>query len=386
LLGQFDAADTEMTAPQSLVRGAAGIALFAVERAAAGAASWETAHHWLAASIREGADAGEHASAFYGAPALAFVFHGAAGAGRYQGALAVLDAATAEVTRHRLDAAHARLDRRERPALAEFDLIYGLTGLGAHLLRRDPQGELIRDVLAYLVRLTEPLDRDPDILPGWWTDLAPNGRPSPEFPGGHGNFGMAHGVSGPLALLGLAARYGVTVEGHLQAVGRICAWLDRWQQNSGAGPWWPEWITLDEYRTGRLHQTAPLRPSWCYGTPGQARAQQLAALATGGTARRRTAEAAALACLSDQAQLARITDGGLCHGLAGLVRACGRIAADAAGPEIAEQLAGLRQRLEESRNLRDCGFLEGTAGLALALGTVAGSPQVTGWDRCLLLD
>ncbi|MGH3622096.1 MAG: lanthionine synthetase LanC family protein, partial [Sciscionella sp.] len=58
----------------------------------------------------------------------------------------------------------------------------------------------------------------------------------------------------------------------------------------------------------------PLQPSWCYGTPGIARAQQLAALATGDTRRRHTAETALLGCLHDPNQLARIIDPGLCHG------------------------------------------------------------------------
>ncbi|MEV8325730.1 lanthionine synthetase C family protein [Kitasatospora sp. NPDC056731] len=372
--------------PQSLIRGTAAIALLAVERATAGRGSWDTAHRWLAASIREGAETGEHATLFYGAPALAFTFHGAAHPSRYDRALTVLDSATTAVTRERLKAAHARIDRRKRPALAEFDLIYGLTGLGAHHLRRDPHGQVLRDVLAYLVRLTEPIDVPPYGLPGWWTDLAPSGELSPQFPDGHANQGMAHGIAGPLALLSLAMKRGITVDGHAQAIGRICDWLDQWQQRTTTGAWWPEWITLDEHRIGVVHQQAPMRPSWCYGTPGLARAQQLAGQATDDPARQRLAETALLDCLADPAQLARITDSGLCHGWAGLFQAAVRVADAADGPEITERLAALLPYLVDGPQVPHSGFLDGAAGLALALHTATGTAPATGWDSCLLLN
>ncbi|MGW3075648.1 MULTISPECIES: lanthionine synthetase C family protein [unclassified Kitasatospora] len=372
--------------PQSLIRGAAAIALLAVEHAAAGRGTWVSAHQWLATSIRGGADTGEHATAFYGAPALAFTFHGAARPGSYDRALSALDSATTELTRERLRSAHARIGRRERPALAEFDLIYGLTGLGAHHLRRDPHGPVLREVLAYLVRLTDPIDAPPYGLPGWWTDRAPSGDTSPHFPDGHANTGMAHGIAGPLALLALTMKRGITVTGHAAAIGRICDWLDQWQQHSATGPWWPEWVSLDEHRTGIVHQQGPLRPSWCYGTPGLARAQQLAGQATDDAARRRLGETALLGCLTDPAQLGRITDRGLCHGWAGLLQTGWRIANDAHNAAITEQLANLLPHLVNGPQLPHTGLLDGSAGLALALHTASGTAPATGWDSCLLLN
>lgn len=134
------------------------------------------------------------------------------------------------------------------------------------------------------------------------------------IPGGHANLGVAHGISGVLAFLGTALRRGITVDGHCEAIATICVHLDTWRHDDDPGPWWPEWITQDELRTGRSRQHSPLRPSWCYGTPGIARAQQIAAIATGDAARQQIAEHALAACLSDTAQLSRITDNSLCHG------------------------------------------------------------------------
>lgn len=276
------------------------MALLHIERAAAGLGGWGVAHTWLTTAADGPVSAGPNATLFFGAPALAFAVHAAADRpGRYDRALESLDIRVAAVTRRRLDQAHARIDRGDRPKLAEFDLINGLTGLGAHLLRRDPNGDLIREVLAYLVRLTEPLGAED--LPGWWTDLAPTGRRSTDLPGGHGNFGMAHGISGPLALLSLAMRRGIVADSQAEAIKRICSWLDAWRQDNDTGPWWPETITLEETRLGRPEHTRPMRPSWCYGTPGLARAQQLAGQATADTDRQRMAEQALIGCLTERA-------------------------------------------------------------------------------------
>ncbi len=80
-----------------------------------------------------------------------------------------------------------------RPSLAEFDLVRGLTGLGAYLLCRAPHGELVRQVLTYLVRLTEPLPADDQAgasAPGWWTSDVPSGQPVGAFRGGHADLGI----------------------------------------------------------------------------------------------------------------------------------------------------------------------------------------------------
>jgi hypothetical protein len=371
--------------PQSLSRGAAGVALLHIERAASGLDGWDTAHDWLTAATHGTLSGNSNAALFFGTPALAFSVHAAADRpGKYQRALAALDANVAAITRHRLDQAHARIDRAARPALAEFDLINGLTGLGACLLRRDPDGDLVRQVLAYLVRLTEPLPGDD--LPGWWTSQPPTGRRPAGPGGGHGNFGIAHGIAGPLALLALAARSGIRTDGQIQAIATICTWFDTWQQEQQGAPWWPETITLAETRTGHTAQTRPLRPSWCYGTPGLARAQQLAALATGDTKRLTMAEAALNACLTDPAQLARITDHSLCHGWAGLFQTTVRAAADT--PSLARHLPGLSRQLltPGTAAAPQTGVLEGDAGLALALSS-AGTRQLpaVGWDAFLLL-
>ena len=193
------------------------------------------------------------------------------------------------------------------------------------------------------------------------------------------------------------------MDGHREAVETICAWLDAWRQDADTGPWWPQWITRDELHTGRPRQRGPLRPSWCYGTPGIARAHQLAAIATHDVAHQERAESVLARCLSDPAQLDRITDGGLCHGWAGVHQTAWRAAQDARTPEIRGRLPRLADHLGSSaraepyqrtgqvgRDIRTAdprGLLEGFAGLALALQTAAhDASPITSWDACLLIN
>lgn len=376
---------------QSLAHGAAGIALLHIERAASGRASWDRARAWLRFATSRALSVGPNAALFYGAPAIEFALQ--AGAPHLPGvarSLPAVELATDQVVRRRLDTAERRLRGGGRSLLAEFDCIRGLAGLGALLLgRADPSATPLGEVLAYLVALTEPLQHGDQLLPGWWTDLAPNSKPSPEkFPDGHANNGMAHGVAGVLAVLALALRQGSTVDGQSDAIERILAWLDQWRQLDGSRTWWPYWITRDELRAARTTEGGPRRPSWCYGTLGLARAQQLAAIALNDPARRAMAEDAAAAALVDREQLGRIEDASLCHGFAGLIHIATLLADDSPAPSvIADHIPALLGALTTSvarTPSTDSGWLEGRAGTALALHALARRPA-TGWDRALLI-
>ncbi len=368
---------------QSLSAGAAGVALLHIERARAHEGPWDRVHAWLSEATSTPLTTGPQASLFLGAPALAFALASAEGQRRYTATARALDERLNDLTRERLSQAHARIDRGARPSVSEFDLINGLTGLGALWWRRDPHGPLLGEILTYLVRLSTPIRG----LPGWWSARPPSGRRARATTGGHSNQGMAHGIGGVLSLLALAARARVTVPGHTEALNRICAWFDEWRQDHHAGPWWPEILTREDLLRGQPLQSRPGRPSWCYGTPGLARAQQLAGLATGDTARCHMAEQALAGCLSDPGQLALLSDHGLCHGTAGVFQASWRAAAEASSSALTAHMGALATRLSGREPDESGGFLRGTAGRALALGTAtAGQPPAGGWDSCLLLN
>jgi hypothetical protein len=370
---------------QSLAKGAAGNALLAIERALSGEGSWRDAHAQITAAVSQPVIASVQAGLFHGAPAISFMLSCAQadGSRRYHAASKRIDSQVIKLTDRRLLAAEARLGSALATAFAEYDLFYGLTGIGALLLRQAPGSATLGRILTYLVRLSLPRA---DGLPGWWVTHDPD--PSLPTPGGHANTGMAHGL-GFLSLLAMAARAGVTVEGHHDAMDTICDWLDRWQQEDSAGPWWPRWIGREALASGHPEPPGPARASWCYGTPGISRAIQQAAIALGDTARQQQAEQALACCLSDAAQIELIAGSGLCHGIAGVYQTAWRAARDALTPAIAMRLPALSDILlhREPPVTSLAGFLDGATGLSLARRTAASParPPASGWDACLLI-
>lgn len=375
----------------SLARGAAGIALAHVVAARERTCPWAQARQSLAAMTSHPVAANIRYSGLYqGAPAVAFVLN-AASQPWCERAQRLLDERVSALTATRLAEAHRRISRADPPDMSEYDLISGLTGFGVYQLSRHGPAGMTCGVLRYLVELTQPLRMPGRTLPGWWCATGPAGRPDPRWPGGHANLGMAHGITGVLALLAAAMKRGIEVPGQAAAITRICAFLDRWRQGDSQAAWWPETISRAEHDHGTVRQPGPGRPSWCYGTPGLARAQQLAGLALGDTARTRLAEQSLAACLGDRRQLDQLASVSLCHGWAGTLQATWRVA------RAAQDQAGLDRAVTALRTAMDDhlarlglpaepGLLDGRAGIRLVQDTTARttSPAVA-WDACLLL-
>jgi lantibiotic biosynthesis protein len=231
---------------QSLADGAPGVALLHIARARVGIAGWEPVHRLARAMTSKPVHAHpETTNLFQGAPAVAYALHTAEHSA-YRTALATLDHNINSLIRRRLHAAHCRIDAGHLAKAREYDLINGLTGLGAYLLHRHGDHELLREIHAYLVRLTKPIHVEGRELPGWWAVGSPDRRLSPQWDGGHAGFGVAHGIAGPLALMSTAMRREVIVPGHSDSIGTICSWFDQWQKGQGRHTWWPEIISLDD--------------------------------------------------------------------------------------------------------------------------------------------
>ena len=376
---------------ESLASGAVGTALAHIERAHTVTElprqdhRWETAHRWIQAASTGGVSATDACGLFIGAPALTFTLHTA---GRYHATAPRLLRETVALTHRRVDHATRRMNSGEAATFAEYDVLFGLTGIGALLLTVAPGDDALERVLKYLAALTQPRTLHGLTVPGWWVSHDPRRGQSERFPGGHANLGMAHGMTGILALLARAKRAGATVDGHNEAILNLLEHLETWVQEGPAGPWWPEHLTLYELATGRPHPCGPARPSWCYGTPGIARAGQLAALALGDKTRQTFFEHALDQCLSDDVQLGRIRDAGLCHGWAGLFQTTWRAASEAVSPHLASHLPRIAAALAAHAEVgkRGQGLLDGHAGTALALMTATDdTAPATGWDTCLLI-
>lgn len=358
---------------QSLARGALGTALLHAVRANDPRAARALHHHVQRALPLV---TGEDACLQFGAPALAFVLHIAAEQSedteqRFRVVRRHLDDLIVQHTQQRLDRATDRMRAGLPTAFREYDLLHGLAGLTRLHLLRHPDHDITAAVLGYLIELTLPIPGTGD-RPGWWVW---HHHSNLNTPGGHANAGIAHGITGVLAVLNIAASQDIRIPGDTDAIERILTWLDQQRVDDHRGPWWRRWPGDEDGRTGQTY--------WCYGTPGIARAEQLAALVMGDTARAERAERTHLACLANARRHHQPNDLSLCHGVAGLLQATRRIAADSSTPErFGADIDWLRAATRGATSTRYDGLLEGTPGLLLArdhASTASSAP----WDACL---
>jgi lantibiotic biosynthesis protein len=295
-----------------------------------------------------------------------------------------------------------RLTRARGFPVSEWDLISGITGLGVYLLTRRavPQARAALDqILPALVDL------------GGRAGAEPRWATPPEYvfeemresaPEGNVNCGVAHGVPGPLALMSLAVLNGVEVDGQIDAMRRMAAWLAGRARPGRFGPEWPAAVRLGT--GGEAGPPPAARPGWCYGNAGVARALWLAGRALEDAELRALALRALRQALARQEAERPLDSPTFCHGVAGLTQVTLRVAVDNGDEELSRHARDLCLDLVErfdadaplgyrdvtaargGRRLQvdNPTLLSGAAGTALVLLAAAtdGDP---GWDRAMLL-
>jgi hypothetical protein len=287
----------------------------------------------------------------------------------------------------------------EGVGVSAFDAISGLAGVGGSLLvqREHPAcAHALRSILQALVSLTgESKGR-----PRWHTPaaLTMDEQLLKQYPQGHFNCGLAHGIPGPLALLALAHLSGQTETGQPEVIGGLADWLDRHRSDDAWGVNWPSAVPVSDGDAAA--NGPPSRAAWCYGAPGVARALWLAGEALDRQDLREKATEAMAAVYRRPVAERRIDSPTFCHGVAGLLQITVRFAHETGLPLFADAAAALCQQLaaaydpasllgfrcaEPGPNFVDqAGLLDGAPGVALALWAASTSIEPT-WDRLFLL-
>ncbi|MFD0278972.1 lanthionine synthetase C family protein [Kitasatospora sp. NPDC127111] len=322
---------------------------------------------------------------------------------RYRRALGALDDELAP--RARTVAARLAADRPGRP-VSDFDLVSGASGLAAALLPRGPRGSLPRPLDASLSALLGALVRlaVPDGMAARWaTPPELLGDPSTRatYPYGNLNCGLAHGIPGPLAVLALALETGHRVPGQVEAVRYLADWLTVHRTDDAWGINWPSaFPLLPPDGQPPAPPPVPGRSSWCYGSPGIARALWHAGVALDDERLRALAVEALTDVLRRPPSARWLYSPTFCHGVAGLLQVVLRFAHDIRLPQFvtgAEHLVDqLLARFEPARPLGYAavepgdnrvdrpGLLDGAAGVAMVL-LAAATDAEPGWDRLFLL-
>jgi hypothetical protein len=360
----------------SLCRGSAGIAVFLAEAAFAFGddALADRAAAYLDAAVAAAVEARPSPSLYAGTVGVGWALQ------HLDGRLLDASGATGDVDDLVLRTLAAR------PLVA--DLTDGIVGLGAYLLARLPAPAAREGVNAVVAALAAAGDgatwpARPETLSA--AELAP-------YPDGFLSLGIAHGQAGVVALL--ARLHGAGAAG-AEALLRDAVTALRGFGRPG------------DDAVGRYPVIVPAggepgrgsRLGWCYGDPGVAVALAAAADALGDGELAAEAAATARAAAARPREGSYVVDAGLCHGAAGLLHVFGRLApyepscAEAAHRWY-EVLLGLLTDappyvtavLDAERGHEPAaGYLEGAAGVGLALLTAAGA-TASAWDAVLLTE
>jgi lantibiotic modifying enzyme len=285
------------------------------------------------------------------------------------------------------------------PWPGDYDLITGLVGLAVYALERLPRPGAVGLLASIVDRLSERADiseegaawfTHPEELPEWQREFHPRGSY---------NLGVAHGLPAVVAVLAGAVAAGIEKARPLLEGATRFLLARRQDPLSKTGACFSTAYAPWEEPTGS-------RLAWCYGDPGVAAALLAAARAAGEPEWEKAAVEVALSCTERPEQGSGIRDAGLCHGAAGLGHLFNRMYhttgeerfADAARfwfertlayKQTGQGIGGFRAWgvVGEPTELGwrdDAGFLEGTAGIGLAL-LGALSDVEPAWDRVLAI-
>ncbi|MCT9139773.1 lanthionine synthetase C family protein [Streptomyces violarus] len=388
----------------SLTNGFPGVALLFAEHSANDPASSKIAHEYLdQARLHVRAADLSHPGLYHGIGSLAFAVNAAHQAtGGYRSSIETLDTAMRRGAATILENVHSGISATFR----NFDAISGLSGVGRYLLNRPTSDnrDALKSILSYCVSLTEMTEEDGEALPRWWVRHAPNRYiPDAQARDGHGNLGLAHGIAGPLTLLIDAHVAGVEVDGQLDSIRALADTLLRWTAHDEYGMYWPSFISFTAFKDGALPAgERRLRPSWCYGVPGVSYAVLRAGTVLRDARYRTAAIDSVNSMLSLPPDALGIADSSICHGWAGLLHLVQKIertgevnfsgAADLLAARVIEQFNpetpfGYQFAvMDPAVSVNSPGFLDGAAGVALALHSYAHDENpVSQWDSALLL-
>lgn len=154
----------------------------------------------------------------------------------------------------------------QQRASIHFDVIYGMSGIAQYLLKTNEKAILF-EISNYLCALTNQISYKGKKVPGWFVEhnniigkIEKNC-----FKTGEINYGMAHGITGVLAVLIKIAKKNINVGQVEKAMANIVKELEKAKQVSDL-TCFPEIVSPEDYINNNFYENYNTRMSWCYGS------------------------------------------------------------------------------------------------------------------------
>jgi len=160
-----------------------------------------------------------------------------------------------------------------------YDVITGMAGVGRYLLMYIEQfmanGDCLQEknaleqILKYFVKLSGDVDAEGKKIIGFYVaneNLWPEKRRT-QYLHGTLDFGIAHGIAGPLALMTYAAKQNIVVDGQIAAMNKLINIFNEHSVTKNNIIYWPMIMPAELYGQPGAAETGT-RMSWCYGSIG----------------------------------------------------------------------------------------------------------------------
>ncbi|MBE6051038.1 MAG: hypothetical protein E7214_10415 [Clostridium sp.] len=219
----------------------------------------------------------------------------------------------------------------------DIDVIQGISGIGRYVLafsEDKKMKEILENILLYLVYLCKYIDHDGVKVPGWFISFDNYmGYDRENYTNGHFNCGMAHGITGILALMSISSIKGIVVEGQNEAIKKIVNWLIKFRSYDKFGPIWPGKVSWEENIEGKVEDVFA-REAWCYGDAGVARAIWLSGVALNNNEWKEISIDTFKGICRRPEEKWNIKSHTFCHGRAGLLQIVQRMYSESEDKEI----------------------------------------------------
>lgn len=167
----------------------------------------------------------------------------------------------------------------ESTIVHHYDVIAGMTGVGRYLLLYIENFKTAKDcfhekntlehILKYLIKLSEDVDIDGKKIIGFYVaneNLWPVERRA-QYSHGTLDFGVAHGIAGPLALMTYSAEKNIVMDGQIKAINKIIKIFNEHTAIKDDIIYWPMILSAERYKQDGVADIGS-RMSWCYGSIG----------------------------------------------------------------------------------------------------------------------
>lgn len=207
-----------------------------------------------------------------------------------------------------------------------YDMISGISGVLYYLMDCDYTQEektVLVKCIQYLLSFTQDAEFSGKAMIQFHV-LQPNQNPNfdqEDFKDGSINFGLAHGMLGPLIALAKAYAKGFAVDGLREGIEKLYHLYETYQfVNEANVPYWPGRITVEEYWEGGCRSEHLHRPcSWCYGNIGILRGLQKVSGYMNWPEREREHIEAMKCFLAQDIKTYNLVSPSLCHGFSSVV-------------------------------------------------------------------